>query len=351
MAIPRDVQKLLDKLSDSIQEAILKSIADLKSDVRIKDVVEAIQQGKIAEVLRLLNLDESYFVPLDRAIRDAYLLSGADAMSKAAAGFPRASRFAVRFEGRSAENEAWMRERSSEKIVEIISSTREAVRSVLTNGLAEGRNPRSVALDLIGRIDGASRVRTGGVIGLHSQFAGYVESARQELESLDVSRLANYLGRVRRPVRYDGAIRRAIESGRGVPADTRDRILASYSDSLLRLRAETIARTEATATLNAARHATYQQLSRDGRLEDRDVTRRWRSAGADGRTRETHTAMHDQIVVGLTEPFLSPSGARLMHPGDTSLGAGADEIVNCRCYEEIRVDHVAIQARRERGVS
>jgi hypothetical protein len=40
------------------------------------------------------------------------------------------------------------------------------------------------------------------------------------------------------------------------------------------------------------------------------------------------------------EPFVSPSGDRLMFPGDRSLGASADETVQCRCRVEYRVDWI-----------
>jgi phage portal protein BeeE len=45
----------------------------------------------------------------------------------------------------------------------------------------------------------------------------------------------------------------------------------------------------------------------------------------------SHYRMHQQNVeVG--QPFTDPvSGARMLHPGDTSLGAGASDVINCHC--------------------
>jgi hypothetical protein len=45
--------------------------------------------------------------------------------------------------------------------------------------------------------------------------------------------------------------------------------------------------------------------------------------------------------VGLKEPFTSPTGARLMYPGDTSLGAGPAETIQCRCTVSVRIDFLA----------
>jgi hypothetical protein len=38
---------------------------------------------------------------------------------------------------------------------------------------------------------------------------------------------------------------------------------------------------------------------------------------------------------------VSPSGARMMFPGDFSLGAPPEEIINCRCVVKHRVDFLA----------
>jgi uncharacterized protein with gpF-like domain len=72
------------------------------------------------------------------------------------------------------------------------------------------------------------------------------------------------------------------------------------------------------------------------------VVRVWDATG-DSRTRETHAAMDGQEV-GPNEPFASGSGAQLMHPGDGSLGAGASEIINCRCVVTHKIDFIAVEA-------
>lgn len=88
-------------------------------------------------------------------------------------------------------------------------------------------------------------------------------------------------------------------------------------------RAEVIARTEVVsasnlASLNAAR-ATNLRLNK-----------RW-VATRDARTRSRHASAHGQIRP-LDEPF-AVGGQRLMYPGDTSLGATADNVIQCRCTQ------------------
>ena len=103
-------------------------------------------------------------------------------------------------------------------------------------------------------------------------------------------------------------------------------ILGDQLPGVSRGRATTIARTEVLAAGNTAAQASY--------VASGVVTRhRWLST-RDTRTRESHRTERwpaGTTVVPLTKPFVLPSKARLMHPGDTSLGAPLAEIINCRC--------------------
>ena len=70
----------------------------------------------------------------------------------------------------------------------------------------------------------------------------------------------------------------------------------------------------------------------DSEFQDAILTgksrKQW-SAIIDKRTRSTHRDANG-MVVAITEPF-EVGDSFLMYPRDTSLGASADEIVNCRC--------------------
>ena len=58
------------------------------------------------------------------------------------------------------------------------------------------------------------------------------------------------------------------------------------------------------------------------------LNKEWLATG-DGRTREDHEAANGQTV-GLDSSF-EVGGSQLMFPGDSSLGAAADETIQCRC--------------------
>ena len=187
------------------------------------------------------------------------------------------------------------------------------------------------ALQLVGRIDATGR-RTGGIIGLTAKQMDYVRRARAQLENLD----AGYFSRERRDKRLDGLVKRAIASGKPLPKADIDRITGRYSDRLLQLRGETIARTEGINAYRAANVEAYRQMIESGAVREDQISREWDST-LDSRTRLQHAAMEGVQARGLSQPFVLPDGTMMMHPGDASLGAGADQIVSCRCFMKVKL--------------
>ena len=88
-------------------------------------------------------------------------------------------------------------------------------------------------------------------------------------------------------------------------------------------RSQTIAATETCAAFNYG----SQQAAI---ASDLTLNKVW-LATEDAHTRPTH-AEADGQTVGMDEPF-NVGGSQLMYPGDSSLGADAGEIVNCRCTQ------------------
>ena len=64
-------------------------------------------------------------------------------------------------------------------------------------------------------------------------------------------------------------------------------------------------------------------------LKDGKTLKKWNTI-IDGREREWHEEVNG-TTIPLSEPF-AVGGELLMYPLDTSLGAGADNIANCRCW-------------------
>lgn len=210
----------------------------------------------------------------------------------------------------------------------------QAIRQTVEQGLADGRNPRNVALDLVGRLNRQSGRREGGIVGLTSQQAGYVANARRQIEELD----AGYFDRKLRDKRFDRTVAKAIREGKPLARADVDRITGRYADRLLAHRGEVMARTESIAALHAGQFEAARQLVESGKVRADQITKVWDATG-DARTRPSHAAMDGQAV-GLNEAFTTPGGFRMMHPHDASLGAPADEIINCRCFMAIRVKYL-----------
>lgn len=67
----------------------------------------------------------------------------------------------------------------------------------------------------------------------------------------------------------------------------------------------------------------YKNAVESGKTEKQWLTMK------DERVRGTHVAVDNQILP-IEEPFVV-GGYLMMHPGDASLGAGTEELANCRC--------------------
>lgn len=226
---------------------------------------------------------------------------------------------------------------AGDKVVAITEDARDAARETILHGYSAGRGPNEIALDLIGRVNRGTGHREGGIIGLTAQQARAARNYRQRLESGDPGEMAKALDMKLRDKRFDSTVRKYMELKKAPPADAISRMYGQYVNNALRLRGETISRTETGRAVHEGAHESFRQgLAKSGYSPDA-VVRVWRSAG-DKRVRDSHQEMDGQTVRGLNTPFVTPSGAKMMHPLDASLGAGPEEIINCRCDEEINID-------------
>ena len=334
----RKIDSLLNEYEPIIRNAFLLSIIDIRSLITLKLLVERLERHDINGALDALNLERAAFSRVENAIATAYN-AGGTAMT---GNMPilrdiNGARVVVRFDARNLRAEGWLRSHSSGLVTRIIDDQRAGIRAALETGLSQGQNPNRVALDIVGRINRATGKREGGLIGLTAPQSEYVAAARAELLSGDPAPLRNYLARGRRDKRFDRAVLRALKDGTPLDAATIDQIIGRYSDRLLELRGRMLARTETLTSIHAAKYEGFRQGLEKTNYPPEAVTRVWRSA-SDSKVRHTHAAMNGQEVQGLDTPFQSPSGAMLRYPGDTGLGAGADEVAGCRCDDDLRID-------------
>lgn len=190
---------------------------------------------------------------------------------------------------------------------------RSAIQQAVFTGIQQGKSPQQIARSF------------EHAIGLTPQQERMVASYANALEQGNRAALTREL----RDQRYDERVLTAIEENDHIPIKTMDRMIGAYARNLRHHRALMIAQTESLRMVSRARDAAIKQAATVAGVDRSAGTKTWNTI-LDGRERESHHHMDGQTV-GIDEPFVSPSGARLLYPGDTSMGAPASEIINCRC--------------------
>ena len=319
------IDDLFNSYPERIRRAFIAGIREIQDQVVINDVIEALRRQDIQGAVNAMYIDEAAFAEFERELEAAMGDGGVSQIAELGRlEDQQGNRFVFRFNARDLATERRLRELSSTRVTAIVEDQRGAVRNALSEGLSRGDNPRTTALDIVGRIDRRTGRRTGGVLGLSAAQERYVANARRELADGDY---VAFLGRERRDRRFDSIVRRAQREERPLTQADIQRLTGRYSDRLLALRGETIGRTETLSALNLGRYEAIEQLIRTGKVNRSDVKLVWK-ATRDLRTRDTHRGL-DGESVSFGEAFRTARGARLRYPGDPQ--APASEIVNCRC--------------------
>lgn len=157
-----------------------------------------------------------------------------------------------------------------------------------------------------------------------SLMARYMKDVRAAATAGLTARQVDELVTYRRVLQ--GSVDEAIDRGQRPmkPADI-DRQVAQLENRLVELRAQHIARDQATVAYNLGVSIAHRQADDLGLMSTH--RRRWLTSG-DERVRTSHSAMNGQVrAVG--EAFISGNGYALMYPHDPNAPAG--EIANCRC--------------------
>lgn len=308
------LERLLASTEADVQQAVLDYVDTLTTESMIRRVVDTLETQGISAV-------EDFI--------DEHVAGIADTISSGFAGIGAREVGALRsiigpaaigisFDPASPSAAARMEQNRLDFVTNFSNTQKETTRNALQQALMEGAGPR----------DAARAFRDS--IGLTPTQADAVDNYRQLLEDGN----ADALDRTLRDRRFDRTVRSSIENDTPLTADQIDNMVGRYRERFIAMRAETIARTETMRTLNEARQEATEQVIEDTGIDPGNVTRTW-MATLDNRTRDTHAAMNGQVV-GMDEPFVSPSGATLMFPGDPD--APPEETINCRCVVAINVE-------------
>lgn len=324
--------------------AFAASVSEIKNSVTLKELETAIARQDSEAVVRLLGIDRAAFERIDNEIYQAYRSGGLAGVEQIGRIPTPLGEVAFRFDMAAPSAVQWIEKNAGELITEIVNDQLELIKTQLSNGLASGDNPRSVALDLIGRVNPATGRRSGGMLGLTSQQAQWVENARQELLSLD----GNYFSRELRDRRYDPLIRKAIREDKPLTKTQINNAITQMQNRALKYRGDVIARTESINALRAGQFQAVGQAMDKGELDPQDARKSWDATG-DKRTRLDHLQMEANYKSGIPvkEAYVFPDGSKAMYAGDNSLGAPASQLIQCRCRNIVTIDFIGRQVRVE----
>lgn len=198
---------------------------------------------------------------------------------------------------------------------------RTTIRNQLIAGIRKGEDAAKLAR------------RFRNILGLTNGQIAQVEKYQAALEAGKSDALSVRL----RPVNFDAQVERAIDQNDVLSTSQIERMVGAYTNNLRASRAEVIAQTESLKMVNQARNAAFRQVVGKAGLQISAGRKRWlHTSSAD--PRETHLS-----IVGtelpMDEPFELPSGVRMMYPGDSSMGAGPDDLIHCKCGIEYTMEN------------
>lgn len=315
-----EIERLLGGMERSIKQAFLDAIEKLAGEVDTDQIVALLRQGLVGEAINVVNakLLADGLTPIALATTNAVMAAGQVA-AVAASALPDLKGIRIGFDMVNPHTATHLRSYAMDQVRGLTSEALASVKAAVADGVAGGRGPADIARDV------------RAAIGLTEQQTKAVGNFRRMLENRDKEALTRQL----RDKRFDGTVRRAVEEGKALKPDQIDKMVERYQARMLKMRAETISRTEALRALNTGNHLTWLQAVSDGKVSADQIVRRW-VVTLDGREREAHRLIPSMNPdgVGLDEPFKSIDGP-LLYPGDPSAPARAT--VNCRCTVLYRI--------------
>ncbi len=337
MSIDRTLQEIEKKFGPKVARAFSDAVRDLTDNIVLRRVAGALERGDIEGALDALNIEPAVFSGLRQQLALAFAESGTAVLGAVRFDPPGEVRGVLRWDAGNPVAIRALNEWLGTEITQITEDTRNAARAALSEGLARGQGPRQIALDVVGRM-GSNGRRAGGVLGLNQPQERWVSNMRQYLRDGDFK---SVLRMSKRDRRFDRTIRKMIREGRTPTEAQIQKWTGRYADRLLKLRGDTISRTETAAATEQARFDAFRQGMEAKGYPFQYVIKEWRHGGGGMRPREQHIAENEKEVRGLDTPFPMPDGALLQYPHDPN--APAKHVVNCTCSLLIRIDWVGLR--------
>ena len=336
----RQIRELTSTMEPRIRAEFLAAMNDIKSRAQIDALVGSLRSNDIQSAINAINIDPGAFAKINSLVIETYGKAGVDTISSGNWIYPNGQRAVVRFNSLSPRSEAWAREQSANLVFGLSDEAKSVARDVIADGYALGRRTDRIALDLVGRI-GANGRRVGGVVGLDPQSEQWVKNLRGYLET-DIGRA---LG-MKLNNRDKDTLRRLISAGKTLTAPQIDNLLRRYENNLLMSRGRKIGRTETINAIEMGKYEAWKQGLEKTGIPEKFIVRKWVHTGRALRDRPDHVIMNGDEKRGLQSPHTMPDGVLMLHPHDTSYGAGPNHIVHCECREDYRIDKKGLKLWR-----
>lgn len=309
---PEDVESLVNSLRRKLGSAWADMLEWMRKNNKLGDVIKRLERGDVTGALAHIGTAATKFA---QDVNGAYTLSG-----------QRAARWLdgevgeklIRFDVTNERAVSWMRQNTLELVKGIGDETRAVAHAALTQGLERGDNPKVIAKEMLDSL------------GLTPHQMDQVRSYRRALEGGDFS---NALDRQLADGRHDRTLIAAQRDDKALSRKQIDTMVDRYRANAVKLRAETIARTEAIRSAHQGQHELFQDAVSRGDIGEQSIVRQWNHRMRGKHNREFHHVMNGQRR-GLEEPFMSGLGNEIMFPGDPE--APAVETINCRCVVSVR---------------
>ena len=222
--------RLAARLEPRLRREFLRAVEAVRGEVDLEALAQAVESGQVPEIelrARLAEL-QGRLVTIPPVLQQGFLLgaqAGAEDLAR--------SGVSLRFDLVNPRAVEWVRARAAELVVEVTEETRQAVRSLVEQAFTEGRDARRTAREI------------RDVIGLTDRQAQAVQRFRERLAEEGVEDLTASLRAVR------------------------------YAQAQLRLRSQTIARTEIMTASHAGQDALWTEARTRGLIDPARTRRIW----------------------------------------------------------------------------
>lgn len=332
--------QLIAQLEPEIKRAFMNSVVDLQAGVNWPLLLQRLEAGDIDGAVAALNINAAAWAEYSSVMTAAYARAGASTMAQIQ--MVGIAPVGVRFDMANPRAERWIRQNVAEMVVGFTNEQIEVARNVIGAGYARGDGPRTIAIELGGRVTNGTR--QGGVLGLDAPRAARLEKVSVGMRTPEGVQSLVIEGRDGKlAMRYkvnpatEKRILAAYNAGTAVPDDARAISERQYRNALLQARAETVSQTEVGAAVMGSKEEAWQQAAESQGMNKGNIAKTWRhNRGPGGDARPTHIEMNGVTVMGLDAHFELSDGSRMKHPHDPAGGARNNIRCGCDCSYSLR---------------